>query len=489
MNMELGGLSTVRKPTTSWLGALRTVASTMSASDSRPARDWALHNLQPLARVHQRWLAFAITFIAYMTYLLTSADRTFWGDARGYWGSVTSYSLNEYTLSYRGYWFPYFCFLIRRFAAWLHSDPQVVFWTLSSTLMATQGAIIVPSLVEATVPECKPGFWKIAAFNLLVFLFFRGYSSYPLTDMPAVCALLAALWLSQHSALGLMPGIMLGLAVNSRPVYLIAALPVAFLVFRRVLSLWCNARRKAALVHSLGFLIGLSVVLGPQVYINKHNFDRVAFMPPTEVVFHGDLYITQMRLGIGMQKVEGNIGDKYPDPMVNFMDPAAKALGASNSVETYAQILKLYAKHPIESAAIFTRHLFNGLDVKFPTVYLENPYAKNWWLSLLNYSIIFAFFSVCRNVFRLQAEKTKLVAVLAAPILVTIAAIPTRVEVRYFIPFYLLMYAVVTMGGSANSRRWEWTVSRAVMFLAFLAVCCTLSEDAYANIYFPNTAP
>ncbi len=478
----------MREPT-SWHRASRTVASARSASSWTFARGWALNKLQPLARVHQRRLAFAITFIAYMTYLLTSADRTFWGDASGYWGFVRSYSLDAYTLSYRGYWFPYSCFLIRRFAAWAHSDPLVVFWTISSMVMASLGAIIVPSLVEATVPECKPGFWKIAAFNLLVFLFFRGYSSYPLTDIPAVCALLAALWLSQSSAFGLMPGIMLGLAVNSRPVYLIAALPVAFLVFRRVLSLWCNARRKAALARSLGFLIGLSVILGPQVYINKHNFGRVALMPPTEIVYGQSLYLYQLQLGIGMQKVEGNIGDRYPDPLVNFMDPSARALGASNKADTYVQVLKRYAEHPVEFVAICTRHLFNGLDVKFPTVYVKNPYAKNWLLSLLNYSVIFVFFSVARNVFRLQVEWTKLVAVLAAPILLTMAAIPTRVEVRYFLPFHLLMYAVVTMGGNADSRRWKWTTSRGVMLVAFLAVCCTLSEDAYANMYFPPPAP
>ena len=444
---------------------------------------------KPLAKFHRRWMVFAITFVAYITYLLTSADRTFWNDAGAYWSSVNSYSLNEYALSYRGYSFPYLCFLIRRFGAWSHSDPLIVFWTASSIGMATLGAIIVPSLVEATVPACKPGFWQIAAFNLLVFLFFRGYSSYPLTDMPAVGALLTAIWLSKYSVFGLMPGIMLGLAVNFRPVYFIAAFPVSFLVFRRVRLLWRNESRKGAVAHCLRFLIGLSVILGPQVYVNKHNFGRIALMPPTEITYAGGLYLYQLQIGIGMQKVEGNVGDKYPDPLVNFMDPTAKVLGASNKVDTYVQVLKLYAKHPIEFVTIYTRHVFNGLDVKFPTVYLKNPYVKNWCLSLLNYSVIFVFLSVGRNVFRLQVERTKLIAVLAAPILVTMAAIPTRIEVRYFIPFHFLMYAVVTMGGSAGSCRWKWTMSRAVMFVAFLAVCCTLSEDAYASMYFPNIAP
>ncbi len=442
-----------------------------------------------LTKRQQRWLAFVIVFTGYLAYLMTSADRVFWYDAGVYWGTVRSYSLNDYGLSYRGYSFPYICFLIRQLAAWLHLDEQIAFWTFSSLLMATLGTIIVPTLVKTTAPACKPRFWSILAFNGLVFLFFRGYANYPLTDIPALAVLLGALCLINTSADGILPGLLLGLAVNFRPVYLIAGIPCSVLLVWRARDAWRSHPKASVYAKCAGFVLGLCLVLGPQVYINHHIYQRTSLFPPADIVYGKNLYLFQLQTGFGLQKLEGNVGTIYPDSQVIFGDPTGKTIAASQKIDSYADIIRLYTKYPLEFVAIYARHLFSGLDVKFPSVYIKNPYEKNWWLALINYSIIFLFLAACRNIAQLRVDRIAFTAVVAAPVLLILAVIPTAVEVRFFMPLHLLMYAVVTLGGNEESSRWRWSISKFILFGAFLIVCCTLSDSAYACMYYPKSTP
>jgi len=439
-----------------------------------------------LTKVQQRYLAFAIVCAGYFAFLMTSADPVFHYDAGVYWGSVTSYSLNDYHLPYRGYSFPYLCFLMRQLAGWLHLDERVVFWSFSSLLMATLGTIIVPTLVKIAVPACKPRFWRLLAFNGLVFLFFRGHANYPLTDIPALCALLGALCLVKTSVYGILPGLLLGLAVNFRPVYLIAGIPVSVLLLWRLRHTWRNHSKSSVYAHCAGFVLGLCLVIGPQVYINHHIYQRTSLFRPADLVYGQDLYFFQLQVGFGLQKFETNVGTEYPDSQVIFGDPTGKSIAASQRISSYGDIVRLYAKYPVEFVTIYARHLFSGLDVKFPSVYIKNPYEKNWWLSLINYSIIFLFLSACRKLSQLRTDRMVLAAVVAAPMLLTLAVIPVAVEVRFFMPLHLMMYAVVTLGGTEESNQSRWSAGKFILFGAFLVVCCTLSDSAYACMNFPK---
>ncbi len=435
----------------------------------------------------QRALAFVVVCSTYLFWLINFGDKAFWYDAGAYWGSVKTYSLNDYGLSYRGYSFPYLCFLLRQFAAWLHLEPLLAFWVASSMLMATLGTVVVPSAVKATVPGCKWGFLKLLAFNALIFVFFRGYAKYPLSDVPAVTALLAAVWLTKTSPLGVLPGVLLGLVINIRPVYLVSAIPIGLLAAQRAMVFWRNDRKSAAFRYCGAFFIGMCLVLGPQVYINHHNFHRRALLPPTDLVYGQSLYLYQLQLGIGAQKLEGNVGVEYPDAQVQSNDLTGRSIAASQNAATYRDLVRLYAKYPAEFTAIYTRHLFNGLDVRFPTVYIKHPYAKRWWYSILNYTIIFLFISACRNVSKLRVNRVAFGAAIAATMLPVIASIPTRVEVRYFLPLHILMYVVVTATGASELRPRAWSWAKALLYCAFLVVCCTLSDNAYACLAFPYT--
>ena len=454
-----------------------------TTSRASPAHAWGAptpNNGYISTQSIQRFVAFALVGLTYLFWLRSSADRVFWYDAGAYWGSVKSYSLNDYDLSYRGYSYPYLCFLLRQLAGWLHVDPRDAFWTASSVLMATLGTIVVPSVVTAVVPACKPRFLSILAFNGLVFLFFHGYANYPLSDIPAIAVLLAALWLTKIRVWGLVPGVLLGLAINFRPVYLISMIPITVLVAQRAMLLWRNERKPAAFGHFGAFVVGLCIVLGPQVYINHHTYKRLSVLPPTDLVYGQGLYLYQLQTGIGVQKFETNVGVEYPDAQVRYADPTGRSILASAKAESYGDLLALYAKYPIEFAAIYARHVFSGLDVKFPTVYVKNPYANAWWRSLINYSVIFLFISACRHVAKLRVNKVAFSAAIAAPILPVLAAIPATVEVRFFLPLYLLMYTVVAVAGAAELHPRTWTLTKTLLYCTFLVVCCTLSDNAYA---------
>ena len=54
-----------------------------------------------------------------------------------------------------------------------------------------------------------------------------------------------------------------------------------------------------------------------------------------------------------------------------------------------ARYLQLVLEHPIAMSASYARHLFNGLDVKYPTPYIRDLDDTSTLLSLLLYTLLF----------------------------------------------------------------------------------------------------
>ena len=86
------------------------------------------------------------------------------------------------------------------------------------------------------------------------------------------------------------------------------------------------------------------------------------------------------------QKYETYVGPaaEYPEPGVSYLDPATARLLAEDGITpvisasghvlfpSNAEYLKLVARHPLEMSASYARHVFNGLDVKYPTPYVRD---------------------------------------------------------------------------------------------------------------------
>ena len=110
------------------------------------------------------------------------------------------------------------------------------------------------------------------------------------------------------------------------------------------------------------------------------------------------------------------------------------------------EYLKLVARHPLELSASYARHVFNGLDVKYPTPYVRDLRDTSTALSLLEYTLIFLALA------RLLATGARraLGGVRWAGLLVLAAScigvLQVQAEPRYFLPLQLLIYLLVCFG-------------------------------------------
>jgi hypothetical protein len=430
-------------------------------------------------------------FTAYLFYGWSSGIVDYPFDAGTYWKAVTSPSLEAYDTAFRGYSFPYLCFLLRTLARLLHVEGHVVFRVVSALTMALLGTIVVPRLTTAVVPLARLGLGRVLAWNAIVFLMFRGYANYPLTDIPALLALLSALLLMLRLSPGrsLLAGMLVALAVNLRPVYAAALLPAVAVLGTQAYRV---VRRRGPLIMALCctlFFAGATAVFAPQIYVNHHTYHRWALLPATDQTFGKSLYLVQLELGMKVQKYETSAGTDYPHPSVYFGDPTGRAIAAQNhakSLPSFAVLVDLWRRYPREFLAIYVRHLLNGLDVQYPQPYLDKVFDRSPWLALFNYAIVFSFVSwVARNVAWRSFRRSGLVlATVLAPCLV---AVPTMMEIRFLLPLHLLMYTTLCFGTARSTRAGaQWSLGRILLLLLFVGACYAFSDSTYAWIDRPG---
>ncbi len=335
-----------------------------------------------------------------------------------------------------------------------------------------------------SVFEWKIRVWGIYAFSALLFYFWRGYFLYPLSDFPALFALLMALGilaatLKKQIGLGaiVLVGVFASAAMNIRPAY-----QLSFLVI--MLMMFIGFRKdgiKQLITRFTLFLVGCGFILWPQVLINQRYFGSNSPLVLATYVDETDIYAVQLFWGLKTQKVLTNIGDNYPYALVAYNDPLSGKIPRTGRLEknlqNYFDIIK---RIPADVAVSYFRHAFNGIDPFFPTPYVKNIFAPHTIFSSFNYLIWFVLFYylVASNWAGLDTLRVSGIMGLMLPVLL---AIPTVIEVRFFLPIYILAYAVVSYRfpyqeyfSLARSHRWR-LVQFVVFCFVWLLLCFTLS--------------
>jgi hypothetical protein len=168
-------------------------------------------------------------------------------------------------------------------------------------------------------------------------------------------------------------------------------------------------------------------------------------------------------VGFLVQRYEASMDKNvYPAAGVRFMDPQAenlllqegrkfpfdtRAIGAFD-VDSVLQnafsihdIFHFFLKYPLDIATIYFRHLFNGLNLIYPTTYIENIYRPAPLLMWLNYTVLFGvlFFFDARQLVSKNPPLHSLI--LLVWLLPALAALPSAMEARYFLPLHALLEA------------------------------------------------
>ena len=413
-------------------------------------------------------------------------------DAAEYWELSLKFtqhghfSLLAYDNSLRGYLGPLLLLPARLLCHYTGWPILTATKILGAGWAALLFGVAIPELwKQATGRSVAGGRWLVLLG--LSFAFWRGYFNFPLTDMPALALLLLGLalasrhgWVAAGGA-----GLLLAAAVNMRPVYLVSVPAFVWLLSRG--SATGKWPRVAALVA------GAALVLAPQLLINRIHFkENTPLVLARLAGLHtGSLYLEKMNWGLEQQKYETTFGTDYPDKVMLFRDEAGSRLLREAGVPyflTYGAYASVLLRHPLTASGIMARHLFNGLDIQYPTPYVQRVYQLTWGLAWLNYTVWFGVLLVLARV-RLRHWSLRHWLVLAALLAPCLVVLPMGMECRYLLPLQLLLCVAF---GFAWPGRWNWnmflklkTGQRMALlggYGGFVALCFVISAAAQATL-------
>jgi hypothetical protein len=346
--------------------------------------------------------------------------------------------------TYRGYLFPWLIGLITKL---LPLSFAVIF--INSSLIVLLSYYLLPTIQNSIFNNPQQNNYSGIFYFVLITYFWSGYFQYALSDFPALICLLASIILLLKNKLKYIfwSGIFLASALNIRPIY-----QINLLVFFIFIILIYKRNYLAYLLMLLGFII----VLLPQSIINYHYNNTYSPFVQTSKTFGHNLYTQQLYWGVEVQKYETYVGEKslYPSPSVIFKDSHGVKLYHSeleNKLQNTTNYIGFILQHPIFYSKLILKHLFNGVDIKYRSPYIVDLSISNWF-SLFNYLVLALSFyclilnNINQNHAKLCKSTLKKIFIYLNLIMPILLVIPIAIEVRFFLPIYLLSYIYVVNG-------------------------------------------
>ena len=449
-----------------------------------------------------------VVLLFYATYLPLSGYTTgqFRFDAAEYWELSLKFtqsghfSLLAFDEPVRGYLGPLLILPARIFCHFTGWSMLAGAQLLGAGWAALLFGLAIPQLwAQATSRPLTGARWLVLLG--LTFLFWRGYFNFTLSDMPALTLLLLAL-----VALGrpgwrwaAVAGLLLAAAINVRPIY-VASMPGA---------VWLLLAHQPAgnvrMLRVAALAVGLALVLWPQWRINQVHFQQNTPLVLGARPGAPSLYRMQLAWGTAFQRYESSLIPEIPRSLLYADSVGQRALAkeAGRTFASYGQYLRFVGRQPLATAGRYLRHLFNGLDIKYPTPYPTqlHPPAQAA-LRLLNYSLLgvgiwLIFEALLRRTARSAMPGLPLVpltGVLLVLLLPCLLVLPTLMECRFLLPLHLLLLTVVAAGWQPVAC-WQRLGSPArrlgalALLLGWGAGCWQLSEATAGQIRPPNEAP
>lgn len=445
-------------------------------------------------------MAFGTAFVLTLIVALLQAAKPFYFDSGNYWALGNtfvrqgSFSLINFNSPLRGYMLPLIDHGLNGLAQalqWRGSTSAKIF---NALVFALSGATLAPAMAEASWPGRRWGVWRRLTLTALFLIFWSGYLNFPLSDFPALMAvLLAIIAVSRADRLGwvLVAGLATGIAIDIRPSYILLAPVVLSLLLWR----WFEQRRHEGVRHlAVGLavmLAGFAVVSLPQSLASHRYFRTWSFIPGSA----SHLESLQLTEGLRVQRVSGYVGAGHP-PLMIYEDRSGQKLLAKQKEHVVVglnQYLGLVEDHPVTMAGVLLRHVINGLDQRYSTPYIEHlDSGSHRWLRLFGFLLVFL------GMLRVGWSKARLglgavrwrypVALLIC----CLTAVPSAMETRYMLPVYLLSYILVLAPGwpnpmdteAAGVRRFGTPAIIGAAYVVFMAIVLHVVSETSNHLLF-----
>jgi hypothetical protein len=450
-------------------------------------------------------VAFSVAFAGTLAIAMLQGEKPFYEDSHGYWTLGETFfvhghfSLLNFSSGLRGYLYPLINHVLQR----LDADLK---WTASSTVklsnalvFALIGAVLAPALIR-TVWPAQPswGIGRRLALTALLVVFWSGYLNFPLSDFPGLAAgMLTLVAVARTDSPGWMltAGIALGMTVNFRAAYL----PLAPMVAALLAWTWLAQRGKPhasasrrALCAGL-LVVGFAMISLPQSLSAHRHFGIWSFVPSAPTFEPASTFFTP---GMYMENRDTYILGNSSNDLMVYDYPAGQRLLEAQKGEQIAstsQYLGLFLSHPIVMGGLIIGHVVNSMDPLYSTPYVENVHNEGrTWGRIAAFLLIFvALVRVSWPAARRRLGPSRL-RYLAALSICCVTTVPTDIERRYFLPLYLLSYALALTPGwpsplspaTVGLRRFRTPAIIGVCFVAYAAVVWYFTSEAINHLYF-----
>jgi hypothetical protein len=452
-----------------------------------------------------------LLFFIFTIFILISQiffnDWKFYYDSLDYWNRANEFiknnefSLLNYNEPLRGYLYPLLLFIIKEIAKIISVSDVLLFYIFYSIFISLNITFIIPNLAEKLF-NITTKVHQIIIFFIIFYLFWNGYFNYPLTDVISIFFIFISLSFFLKFNIDnkvttfylIFSGMFLFAAAQLRPIYLI--LIIAIFILLLLLFILKKSLKGKLILTSFGLIIGFLIVATPQIYININlyrTFNPLAETSKSKITGGSNLYVYQLRGGIRVQKYETFIGTNYFDSAhAGFLDNKIQGqqlydeLRAAKNTNFY-NIAKIIAFNIGDFVMIYSRHFFNGLDIWYNTPYVKNLFTPTRYiLSFINYTLFFCVFVfIIKNKSIIQNKQLSFGLLLY---LTPIAfVIPTIIEVRFFLPLFILVYVMFSYLDVINFLRQNLkSLIREYWYkyLIFILVCFILSQYTFSLLTF-----
>jgi hypothetical protein len=454
---------------------------------------------------HEKLSAFFLTLlIIFITQFGIGAIK-FVGDANAYW-HYSSFILDlDFPKTMRGYFYPLVLALPRFIANLWPSSGYTGFYIVQAVLFSYTLSILLPYVFTGLIGG-KISISRRIIPPLLIAIFFPGLMAYPLSDLPALCMIVASLYLalkaSKQNSLAssflflFLAGITAYGAYNTRTIYFFTLVILVPII--PILLLQKNSHIEKLLLTA-AFIAGATFASLPQIMINIKHLNSPS---PFVITDHKNtsLYANQLKWGVTIQRYEtgynSETGGIYP---IYYIDPLGERLfedaNLGEGVITVPKILTAIINHPLSFLRIYTKHFINGMDVRDPDPYTSTSSKDRNFRSFTSLSVcvLGAFFLALlaarsetgRNHWPQILFKVTWLALLILPVL---AITPGAIETRFFLPLHLIGYCAISYGFSKNLKN-EFSAKKALLTVViYLTLILSFYNSARESVQHPSSA-